>query len=93
MHNFDSLHNDIKLLFRNKAASQSGRMSNTMVQHVEKATGFSPTLQGVWGNSELATMLNLPMVLSFDWVHCCLENGVLTFELNNYPVRKKNNCV
>ena len=93
LHTFDSLHNDIKLLFRNKAAFHSGRMTNTMVEHVEKATGFSPTLQGVWGNSELAKMLNLPMVTAFDWVHCCLENGVLTFELNNYPVRKKNNCV
>ena len=84
LHNFDSVHKDIKLLFRNKAAFHSGTMTKTAMLEADKTYGFSPTVEGIWGNSELARMLNLPVVLAFDWVHCVLENGVLAFEVNNY---------
>ena len=84
LHNFDSVHKGIKLLFRNKAAYYSGKMTKTSMLETEKAFGFSPTVEGIWGNIEVARMLNLPVVLTFDWVHCVLENGVLSFEVNKY---------
>ena len=52
------------------------------MEETEKALGFSPTVEGIWGNSELARMLNLPTVAAFDWVHCSVENGVLTAEVH-----------
>ena len=84
LHNFDSLHKDIKVLFRNKAAYYSGRMTKTAMEETVKALGFSPSVEGIWGNSELARMMNLPTVAALDWVHCSVENGVLTAELNEY---------
>ena len=84
LHNFDSVHKDIKLLCRNKAAYYSGKMTKTSMLETEKAFGFSPTVEGIWRNIEVAHILNLPVVSTFDWGHCVLETGVLSSEANKY---------
>ncbi len=84
MHDYNSLLDDIKLLFRNKAAWLGGRITKAVMEDLEKALGYSPTPEGLWGNKELARLANPVEVQAMDWVHCALQDGILTLELNLY---------
>ena len=62
----------------------SETLSNTDFKNLQKVCGFAPSPTGVWSDGELIGALRFPQSITYDWPHCCLQEGVLSNELPLY---------
>ena len=63
-----------------KARREAGTMSKTMYDKVVKCAGFNTTSMGLLADTALAHHCDWVQVITKDWMHSFLQNGILTDE-------------
>jgi len=62
----------------------AGTWTHARLENLEKGCGFSANPHGLLANVSLRAHFRVMSVATYDWMHCALQNGVLTEELFLY---------
>ena len=74
------------LIVEAENAHLSGNMSLTQIRKICTCSGYKVNRKGIQADASLRGHLRLVETATYDWLHCCLQDGLINVEIYNLLV-------
>ena len=78
------LEETIDLLNMAKTQCENGQMTQTRFEQLQKAAGLNACPDSFMADQHLRLYVKPTEIIRIDWVHCCLQDGVLSVEVHAF---------